>query len=319
VRARGKTASLSDPWRSIDDKEVRRPLDPTLVPGSTLDRRYRLVRQIAAGAMGAVWEAIHLEGRNEPPQLGPGSAVAIKILRPELHSEASVRRRFRREASVLQSLEHPAIVRVFEVNAASSDHSYMVMELLRGETLEARLAREGRLSVRTLVPIVQAIAEGLATVHAQGVVHGDLKPANVFLVCEGPSPVKIVDFGLSKIEGLERLTRTGELTGTPAYMAPELLTGTRDLDARVDQYALGVILYQALAGRLPFSMGKHPGALMFDIVMGGGTPLDEAAPEVAPAVGRVVARAMAPQREDRYPDVIALARAFAEAAKEDGQ
>jgi serine/threonine-protein kinase len=195
----------------------------------------------------------------------------------------------------------------------------MVMELLRGETLEARLAREGRLSVRTLVPIVQAIAEGLATVHAQGVVHGDLKPANVFLVCEGPSPVKIVDFGLSKIEGLERLTRTGELTGTPAYMAPELLTGTRDLDARVDQYALGVILYQALAGRLPFSMGKHPGALMFDIVMGGGTPLDEAAPEVAPAVGRVVARAMAPQREDRYPDVIALARAFAEAAKEDGR
>jgi serine/threonine-protein kinase len=304
--------------QSRNDDAVGRTLDRGLVPGTTLDGRFRLVREIAAGAMSAVWEAIDLVGRDEPPQLARGSPVAIKVLRPELHAEPAIRRRFRREASVLRSLDHPAIVRIFDVGPDDGGQSYTVMELLRGETLEARLARDGRLRAAALLPIVRAIAEGLATVHAHGVIHGDLKPANVFLVREGPSPVKIVDFGLSKIKGLERLTRTGELTGTPVYMAPELLTGAPDLDARIDQYALGVVLYQALAGRIPFSLAKHPGALLFDVVTGRGTRLEDVAPDVAEPLRRVVARAMAPRREDRFPDVLAVANAFCAAVEEAG-
>lgn len=280
-----------------------------------LDGRFRLVREIAAGAMGAVWEAVDTTGRTAPPEIAPGSTVALKMLRPELHSEPSIRRRFRREASVLQSLSHPAVVRILDLGTDASERSYTVMELLRGETLEARLAREGRLPAAALAPMIRAIAEGLAAVHAHGVIHGDLKPANVFLLAEGgASPVKIVDFGLSKIEGLERLTRTGELTGTPAYMAPELLTGAAELDARIDQYALGVVLYEALAGRLPFTK-VHPGALMFEIAMGQGLPLEQTAPDVPLAVRAVVARAMAARREERFAGVLELASALEDAVR----
>jgi serine/threonine protein kinase len=293
---------------------VARVLDPALVPGNTLDDRFRLVREIASGAMGAVWEAIDVTGRAEPPLVQAGARVALKVLRPELSSEPAIRRRFRREASILQSISHPAVVRILDLGQDASERSYTVMELLHGETLEARLAREKRLAPAALAPILHAITEGLAAVHAHGVIHGDLKPSNVFLAESGPSPAKIVDFGLSKIEGLERLTRTGELTGTPAYMAPELLTGASELDARIDQYALGVVLYQALAGQLPFRLDKHPGALMFDIVAGKGRPLEETAPQLAPAVRDVVARAMAPKREARFADVLALSRAFGAAA-----
>jgi serine/threonine-protein kinase len=134
------------------------------------------------------------------------------------------------------------------------------------------------------------------------VVHGDVKPANVFLPGSGPFPIKLVDFGLSKIEGLERLTRTGELTGTPAYMAPELLTGQGEVDGRVDLYALGVVLYEALTGKLPFATRKHPGALMMDIVMGKGVPLGDLRPDLSPAALAVVARAMAPKQNERPGD-----------------
>ena len=285
--------------------------------GALLDGRFHLRREIASGAMGSVWEAVDTTGRGDAPLVAPGTVVALKLLRAELHSEPAIRRRFRREASILQSIAHPAIVRILDVGTDASERSYTVMELLHGETLEARLARDGRLAPAALAPMLTAICAGLAAVHAHGVIHGDLKPSNVFLVAgEGAAPagVKIVDFGLSKVEGLERLTRTGELTGTPAYMAPELLTGAGELDARIDQYALGVVLHQALAGRLPFVLSKHPGALMFDVVMGKGEPLAVAAPDVPEAVRAVVARAMAPKRDDRYEDVLALARAFAEAA-----
>lgn len=290
-----------------------RPSDPSLAPGVVLDGRFRLSREIAAGAMGAVWEAIDTIGRAEPPALPAGAAVAIKVLRPELHSEATIRRRFRREASILQSISHPAVVRIFDVGTDASERSYTVMELLRGETLEARLRREGRLAPGAVAPLLAAICDALAAVHAHGVIHGDLKPSNVFLLVSAETPLKIVDFGLSKIEGLERVTRTGELTGTPAYMAPELLTGAGELDARLDQYALGVLLHQALSGKLPFNPSKHPGALMFDVVMGKAEPLAIAAPDVREAVREVVARAMAPKREERFEDVTALARAFSEA------
>lgn len=266
-------------------------------PGSVLGGRWRLVKKIAQGAMGSVHEA-------EP--VGGGARVAVKLLRAELHLDADIRRRFRREASVLEALAHPGIVRVLEVGEAEGRASFTVMELLTGETLEARITRDRQLSPGALRPIVLAIAEALSAVHRQGIIHGDLKPANVFLPSGGAFPVKLVDFGLSKIEGLERLTRTGELTGTPAYMAPELLTGRGEIDHRIDLYALGIVAYEALAGRLPFALNRHPGALMTDIVTGKGTPLAELRPDLGPELGAAVARAMAPRREDRPADAGAL-------------
>ena len=269
-------------------------------PGAMLDGRYRITRALASGAMGAVYEAI-----DERDQ----SAVAVKVLKPDYHSDPSIRRRFRRESSILAAIAHPGVVRTLDVGTDESDRSYTVMELLRGETLEALLLRERALAPLALGAIVRGIADALGAVHSHGVIHGDLKPANVFLLATpaGATQVKLVDFGLSKIEGLERLTRTGELTGTPAYMAPELLTGAGELDSRIDVYALGVCAYQSLAGRLPFQLNKHPGALMFDIVMGKGIPLSEARPELSPLVVASVARAMAPKREERWQDAPSFA------------
>jgi serine/threonine-protein kinase len=291
------------------------PTAAELAPGELIDSRFRLVREIAAGAMGAVWEAEDLVGRSDAPSIAKGARVALKVLRPELHAEISIRRRFRREASILKSITHPAVVRILDVgHATDHEHSYTVMELLHGETLESRLAREKKISPRALAPLLDAIAGGLSAVHAHGVIHGDLKPSNIFLADdEGKTRLKIVDFGLSKIEGLERLTRTGELTGTPLYLAPELLKGERQLDARLDQYAIAVVLYEALTGQLPFEARKHPGALMFDIVMGKSKPLAAVAPELGEAISAIVTRAMAPSPESRFPDMAAFSAAFAKA------
>ena len=203
-------------------------------------------------------------------------------------------------------------MRLLDVGASDDELLFSVMELLDGETLYERLEASGAMSARALLPIVDGMAEGLAAAHEHGVIHGDLKPANVFLLrdaAEAASPVKLLDFGLSKVLGLERLTRTGELIGTPAYMAPELLTGKGEPDARIDTYALGVILYQCLSGRVPFE-GKVPGKLMMDIVMGDHPPLAELAPALPPDVPLVVSQAMSRQPTRRFGSAIALARAF---------
>ena len=265
-----------------------------------LGQRYELLREIASGAMGAVFEA-------RDQQLG--ITVAVKMLRPELAADGAIRRRFHRESSILRAIEHPAVVRVLDVGKDEDDRAYTVMELLRGETLEARIQREGRIDVKSLGPIVLTIADALAAVHAQGVVHGDLKPANVILLdAREACPARLVDFGLSKVEGLDRLTRTGELAGTPIYMAPELVTGGVEPDARIDLYALGVIAYEALSGATPFALHKHPGQLMFDIVTGKTTPLDVRVPEIPKPIADAVMNAIQPSRELR-PNSATLLRA----------
>ncbi|MCA9608286.1 MAG: serine/threonine protein kinase, partial [Myxococcales bacterium] len=220
--------------------EPRTSLPP---PGTLMGGRYCLTRLVAEGGMGAVFEA---EDQKE------GRRVALKLLHPELTADRDVRRRFRRESSVLLALDHPSIVRVLDIGANDGEQLFSVMELLTGETLQQLVAREGQLSARALLPIVEGIAAGLGAAHAHGVIHGDLKPANVFLVGEGRD-VKLLDFGLSKVLGLERLTRTGELIGTPAYMAPEQALGLgQELDPRADVYGLGALLYHCLTGAPPF-------------------------------------------------------------------
>jgi len=273
-------------------------------PGSLADGRYRVDKKLAAGGMGAVFHAFDQE-RSVP--------VALKYLHPEIAREGEMRRRFRREASILQAVDHPAVVKVHSVGEDDRGLSFMVMELLEGETLHARLERERRLPVDTVASILEGIADGLAAVHAHGVLHGDLKPANVFLAEDGGERrVKLVDFGTSKVHGLDRLTRTGEVIGTPIYMPPEILTGDGAIDEGIDIYAMGVLAYQCLAGEPPF-LERHPGKLLFQIVMGNGVPLAEARPGLPEAVYEAVRTAMSPKREGRYPSAPAMAAAFREA------
>ena len=271
--------------------------------GTVLAGRYLLKQRIAAGGMGAVYRA---EDRSTHRR------VALKVLHPEYASDAEVRRRFRRESSVLAALDHPGIVRILDFGTDDKERCYTVMELLEGETLQARIARDGTLSPPALVPIVDGIASALSAVHAHGVIHGDLKPANIFLLTESgevSTQIKLVDFGLSKVLGLDRLTRTGEVIGTPAYMAPELLTGDGAIDGRVDTYSLGVIVYEALSGRMPFTE-RNPGKLLFDIVMGKATPIVEAVPGLSPAIVEIISRAMSPARENRFEGADELAGSF---------
>lgn len=289
------------------NEQSRASVPPLPEPGTVFADRYRLRRKLAAGGMGAVYEA---------DDLTTSQPVAVKLLHPELSTDREIHRRFRRESSILASLNHPAIVAIRDVGTDDAGRAYTVMELLEGETLHDRIRRTTRLPPAELAPIVDGIASALAAAHEHGVIHGDVKPANVFLIDgrgAGVSEVKLVDFGLSKVHGLERLTRTGEIIGTPMYMAPELLTGETDIDHRVDIYALGVVMYQALAGRTPFRE-RVPGKLLYEIVLGKGEPLRSVCPELSPAIEACIAHAMAPKRDDRPTSALEVAAELRRAA-----
>jgi len=270
--------------------------------GTTLAGRYELVAEVARGAMGDVFEAFdHVEG----------SKVAVKILRAEYLADQSMRRRFRREGAVLKALDHPAIVRLLEIGIEDDGEVFLVTEYVEGETLAERLSN-GPLVIAEADALVDALCDGLGAVHDHGVLHGDLKPANIVWPAEG-SP-RLVDFGASKILGLDRLTATGEVSGTPAYMAPEVLTGKADVDHRIDVYGLGVVLYEALSARQPF-VDNHVGRLMMKIDAGDCLPIDAVA-DVSAAVARVIGRAMHRNKDDRYADMSAVKTAWYEARQE---
>ena len=271
--------------------------NPTAIGlGTILAGRYELVAELARGAMGDVFEA--LDQRS-------GSKAAVKVLRAEYLADESMRRRFRREGAVLKALDHPAIVRLLELGIDDAGLVFLVTEYVEGETLAERLLK-GPVAITEADALVDAISSGLGAAHEHGVLHGDLKPANVIWPAEG-SP-RVVDFGASKILGLDRLTATGEVSGTPAYMAPEVLTGKTDVDQRIDVYGLGVLLYEALSAKKPFH-DKHLGRLMMKIDAGDCLPIDAVA-EVPAPIARVIERAMHRNKDDRYSQMADLKAAW---------
>ncbi len=226
-------------------------------PGEVLAGRFRVVRFIASGGMGEVYEAEDLE---------LGQRVAIKTVRSEIVADAAAMDRFRREVRLARQVTHPSVCRSFDIfhhrpdpsSASGSDApalTFLSMELLQGETLSDRLRRRGRLSPAEALPIVDQITSALAVAHDQGIVHRDLKSANVVLEPRQRGlRVVVTDFGLARLgEGSEeaRITATGMVLGTPAYMAPEQLQGG-EITAATDVYALGVLMYEMVTGRLPF-------------------------------------------------------------------
>lgn len=269
--------------------------------GTTLADRYELVGELAEGAMGTVYQARDVVG---------GGQAAVKVLRAEYLSDEGMRRRLRREAAALKSLDHPAIVRLLELGFDEGGAVFLVTEYVEGGTLAERLV-DGPLSLTEADALVGALAGGLGAAHEHGILHGDLKPANVLWPGDGDGTPRLVDFGASKILGLDRLTATGEITGTPAYMAPEVLTGEAEVDARIDVYGLGVLLYEALGGRRPFDDG-HVGRLLAKIDSGDCLPLDALA-EVSSALAGVVAQAMHRIRARRYDSMEAAHRAWQDA------
>ena len=230
--------------------------------GTVLSDRYELVAELALGGMGTVYVAADRVA---------GGKVAVKVLHAAHLADDAMRRRFRREGAALKALDHAAIVRLLDLGIEQSGLVYFVTEYVEGETLAARLAR-APLSIEEADLLVDAMCGGIDAAHGHGILHGDLKPANVLW---GSSP-RLVDFGASKVLGLDRLTATGEISGTPAYMAPEVFTGRGDVDERIDVYGLGVLIYHALSGRQPFVDG-HVGRLLMKIDAGDYLPLDAAA------------------------------------------
>jgi serine/threonine-protein kinase len=241
--------------------------------------------------------------------------VVAKILGTTADADSTGRQRFLREARLAAKVSSLHVVRILdsEVGAtAVGDRPFLVMELLRGEDLAARIARTGRLSLGETVTVVEHIALALEKAHAMGIAHRDVKPSNVFLV-EGPggTVAKLIDFGIAKddSEPHVELTRAGSLMGTPPYMSPEQVVGAEQVDARCDLWSLAVVAYSCLTGRLPFE-GDTFGAVCVAIHAGRFDPPSVTRPELSERVDAFFARALCRTLELRYRGARELSEAF---------
>jgi serine/threonine-protein kinase len=218
-----------------------------LVPGDLVAGRFEIVSQLAEGGMGRVYRAV---------QRPIGRPVAIKILHPELTNSDVAAARFFQEAVAASGLRHPNTITILDYGETDEGMLYMAMELLEGESLQELLSREGRLGLRRAMDIVVQVARSLAEAHEHGVIHRDLKPENIFISHVGLDRdlVKVLDFGIAQVDRREpgkRITQVGYVCGTPEYMSPEQARGD-NLAATSDLYSLGIVLWEMLAGRVPY-------------------------------------------------------------------
>jgi serine/threonine-protein kinase len=273
--------------------------DATPPPGSIARSaigRYHLVRRLGTGGMGMVFEAEHQE---------LGKQVAIKILHSSLADDADVRARFLREGQAAARIRHLNVVDVYDVGI-DAEQPYLVMELLKGESLGSLFAREAPVGAERLADLIVPVVAALAAAHSLGVVHRDLKPQNIFLAnAPGGTTPKVVDFGISKLVDLDTvhsLTGTSALLGTPYYMSPEQATNAKSITAASDQYSLGVILYEGITSRRPYQADTLY-VLLNAIVRGAYAPISSLVPDVPRELEECVARAMAKNPRDRFPSV----------------
>ena len=261
--------------------------------GSVLAGRFELLRRLGSGGLAEVYAARDRESSAE---------VAVKLLHAHLAEEPEVAERFRRELTVTRALNHPGIVKVYDLHEEAG-RPFFTMELLRGETLAERLERGEKMPPEEARRIAREVCAALLVAHRQGVVHRDLKPANLFLCDSGL--VKIVDFGLARVAGWARLTAQSTVMGTPGYLAPELLAGT-GADARADLYAVGATLFEMLTGRRAFP-GSDPLQVLRS--QNAGPPSPRAvAPAVSEGDDALVRRALDPDPERRFQGAAQLLR-----------
>jgi WD40 repeat protein len=252
---------------------------------------YRITRLLGAGGMGGVFQAVD-------PQLQ--RQVALKLMRPQVAAPDAAER-FLREARAAAAVKHDNVVTIYQVGE-DNGLAFIAQELLSGESLEARLARERQLSVEEAVAIGRQIAAGLAAAHARSLVHRDIKPANIWLEASdgGPPRVKLLDFGLARSwSDNAQLTRSGMIMGTPAYMAPEQASG-EEVDARADLFSLGVVLYRMLTGTSPFARGNTI-AILHALALDTPKPPREVNPQVPAELSALVMRLLEKKPERRPP------------------
>jgi hypothetical protein len=285
---------------------------PLAFPGAILAGRYRLEEVVGYGGMGSVWRATHT---------GLGEQVAIKLVSAQFVRSTEALRRFDTEAKSAAKLRSRHVPQVFDNGVLEDGTPFLVMELLQGESLAARLNRLGPIPLPETVSILEQCCRALSRAHSLGITHRDIKPENVYLahsVDDESYVVKVLDFGIAKVTSSltddgRSSTRTGTLLGTPLYMSPEQARGLRSVDFRTDIYSLGLVTYTMLTGRLPFS-GETLGELLLQICAEPLPSLRVMAPALPPSVDDWFQKACARQPEDRYPSAQALVEALRVAA-----
>ena len=264
--------------------------------GAVLHDTHEVVRLIGQGGMGAVYEAVHKRLRNQ--------RFAIKVLHAKMMENKKIFARFQREAEIATAVGHPSIVYVLDFYETDDGRPCMVMEFLEGEDLGQRLEREDRIMpADEVLRIMEQVGGALQAVHDKGVIHRDMKPANIFLVKapDGEQRIKVLDFGISKMKDCNtQLTGDHSVLGTPHYMSPEQGEGqVKDVDHRTDIFALGTICYQMLSGTVPFDGPTLPGVI-YKICHVDPEPVTERVEDLPKAVHQVLVKALAKKREDRY-------------------
>jgi len=247
---------------------------------------YKITEKIGEGGMGAVYRGVDMMLERE---------VAIKALRPELGSQPAVVERFRSEAVTLAKLNHPNIATLYNF-FRQGDHFFMVLEFVRGATLDRIINEHGAMSCEQAITMFAQVLEGIDHAHRFGVVHRDIKPGNVMLTQTGT--LKVLDFGIARVLGTSRMTKTGHLIGTIEYMSPEQVRG-QETDARSDIYSLGMLLYEMLTGRVPFSTDSEF-ELMKSQVEAIPPPPRDFAPHIPDAIEEAILKSLAKRPEDRF-------------------
>ena len=270
----------------------------SLSTGDIIDGKYRIVRLIGEGGMGAVYEAENMRIHRK---------VAIKVLHAGVAQTGEAVSRFEREAQAAGRIGSEHIVEVLDLGNLPSGDRYMVMEFMDGDSLSGRIRARSRLTPAEIYPIMHQLLEALAAAHSAGIIHRDLKPDNVYLLKSRGGKadfLKLLDFGISKFNQLSgdsgfSMTRTGAVMGTPYYMATEQAKGSRDLDHRVDLYAAGVILYEAITGEVPFNADTF-NELLFKIVLETARPVEQVVPNMDPNFAAIVNKSMAREPAHRF-------------------
>lgn len=262
--------------------------------GETLNGKWQLDALIAIGGMASVYAASHPNGQE----------VAVKVLHPDARRNRQLRERFMREGYLANQIGHPGAVSILEDDVADDGTVYIVMELLRGETLDAMLERVGgKLPAMNVLGVADQVLDVLAAAHAAGIVHRDIKPENLFVTADAQT--KVLDFGLARLgekSGMQGLTREGMIMGSSSYMPPEQARAKwSEVDARSDLFAVGAVMFRAIAGRL-IHEARSPADRLIAAMRNQAPPLAEVAPDVPAAVCGVVDRALAFDIAARWPD-----------------